>query len=201
MLLSDGVQPLSPIAIDAAIIYQLQTDDEVAFEKVFHQYYRKLYYFFLKKTQSQDISEELVQETFIKLWSHRRGLTPTLLLSIQIFRIAKTSLIDLLRKKARSRISTIPIEDLSSLPATPLDPDPMDAHSLILQLRDSLSLLSPMRRKIMELRLNGFSNQEIASDLSLSIRTVENQVNKALHEIRQRIGIPILLCSLMLGFY
>lgn len=199
-LFSDGVFPNSPssVHIDAVIIYRLQKDDEGVFEKVFHEYYKKLYFFFLKKTKSADISEELVQETFIKLWSHRKRLNPSLSLSIQLFRIAKTTLIDLLRKKAKSRISSLSADELTALPATHIQPEPADSHSIIIQLRKSLSLLSPMRRKIIELRLNGLTNQEIASNLSISIKTVENQINKAFHDIRQNIGIPLSLFLLVM---
>lgn len=197
----DGVFPNSPspIHIDAATIYQLQKDDdEGAFEKIFHEYYEKLYLFFLKKTKSADISEELVQETFIKLWSHRKRLNASLSLSIQIFRIAKTTLIDLLRKKAKSRISSLSADELTALPATHTQPESADSHSIIMQLRKSLSLLSPTRRKIIELRLNGLTNQEIASNLSISIKTVENQINKAFHDIRQNMGIPLSLLLLIM---
>jgi RNA polymerase sigma factor, sigma-70 family len=189
---------LSPVHIDAFIIYRLQEGDEAAFEKVFHEYHKKLYFFFLRKTKSVDISEELVQETFIKLWSHRKRLNVSLSISIQLFRIAKTTLVDLLRRKAKSRISSLSDDELTALSETQVQPEPADSHSVVVQLRKSVSLLSPMRKKIIELRLNGLTNQEIASCLSISIKTVENQINKAFHDIRQNIGIPLSLLLLVI---
>jgi RNA polymerase sigma-70 factor (ECF subfamily) len=202
-LFNDEVFPdsLSPTHIDAFTIHLLRKDDEGVFEKVFHEYHKKLYFFFLKKTKSSGISEELVQETFIKLWSYRKRLNVSLSLSIQLFRIAKTTLIDLLRREAKSRIRFLSPDELTVLPETQIQPEPVDTHSVIIQLRKALSLLSPTRRKIIEQRLNGMTNQEIASNLSISIKTVENQINKAFHDIRKNICMPSLIMLLAICSY
>lgn len=189
----------SPVHIDAFVIYQLQKDDAETFKKVFDKYHEKLYFYFLKKTKSADISKELVQETFIKLWLYRNRLDKGLSLSIQLFRIAKTTLIDLLRRKAKSRVYSLPYEEIivaSEQLATP--PENIETRSLVVHLKHSLSKLSPMRRKIIEQRLEGFSNQEIAINLSISVKTVENQINKAFHDIRQNISIPLTILLLVI---
>jgi RNA polymerase sigma-70 factor (ECF subfamily) len=186
--------------MEAFIIHQLQQDSEEVFEKIYHEFHQKLYHYFLKKTKSATVSEDLVQETFIKLWRYRDRLNADLSLSIQIFRIARTTIIDLLRKNARTRINSIPVDDLSSLAEARalIQPEAAEAPAGLSQVRSSLSLLSPMRRKIIEQRLEGLTNQEIAVNLSISLKTVENQINKAFHDIRRHIGIPLSILLLIL---
>src|SRR5580658_6589478 len=78
-------------------IAALQEGDTVIFQQVFNQYYEKLFFYMLSKTKSSYLSEEAVQLTFIKLWQYKASLNQEIPLSIQLFRIARTTLIDLLR--------------------------------------------------------------------------------------------------------
>jgi RNA polymerase sigma-70 factor (ECF subfamily) len=135
----------------------------------------------MKKTQSVEIAEELVQLTFIKLWRSRRHLREDLPISQQLFRIAKTTLIDLLRSKAALR--EVPLQQLGTMDIADEAPPP-DNYRLTL-VRESISQLPPMRKKIMAFRLEGLSNQEIADTLSISRKTVENHLNRAVREIRE----------------
>jgi RNA polymerase sigma factor (sigma-70 family) len=171
--------------MDEALIYSLQQGSEEVFRGIYDDYHPKLYGYFLKKTRSPGVSEDLVQETFIKLWRFREGLNPELSLSIQVFRIARTTIIDLLRKNARSRMESVPFTHMAQLADSLSQTDPSEALPRLSHIRDTLSRLSPMRRKIIEQRLEGFSNHEIAANLSISKKTVENQINKAFQEIKK----------------
>lgn len=168
--------------MSAVLISKLQQGSETAFRELFQSFHEKLYYYFLQKTRSVDISEELVQLTFIKIWRFRQNLDVELPVSQQLFRIARTCMIDLLRREANNR--TVPLETIASpnIPETPAvlhDEDPLEA------LQETLATLPPMRRKIITCRLQGLTNKEIADQLAISRKTVENQVNRAVRDIRR----------------
>jgi hypothetical protein len=80
-------------------IQQIQSGNSKSFEQVYHIYHTRLYYYVLKHTRSTYLSEEAVQLTFIKMWENRRQLSPHFDLSVQLFRIARSITIDLLRKE------------------------------------------------------------------------------------------------------
>jgi len=80
------------------IVSQIKSGNELVFQQVFNEYHEKLFYYILKKTNSDYMAEEVVQLTFIKLWNTRENLNEEYQISSQIFRIAKTTLIDLIRK-------------------------------------------------------------------------------------------------------
>lgn len=176
--------------MDSISISAIREGSEAAFEAVYHAFHQKLYAYFLKKTGAEAISKELVQQSFIKLWRFRKNLNEELSLSIQLFRIAKTVAIDLLRKEARNR--AVPVDDhfISEIPVAAKEEMLYDKIHLV---KNELRHLSPMRRKIMEYRLEGFSNSEIASSMAVSKKTVENQINKAIHDIRKKIDMPLVL--------
>jgi len=86
---------------------------EDQFEQLFHTYHKKLYFYFIKKTGSEFLSEELVQLTFIKFWKNFGKIPPEKAsFSSQIFCIARSTLIDaLFTRTCQSCPPTIPVEN------------------------------------------------------------------------------------------
>jgi RNA polymerase sigma-70 factor (ECF subfamily) len=161
---------------------------------VYYEFHEKLYFYFLKRTTDADVATELVQLTFIKLWRYRSHLNETLPLSQQLFRIARTTLIDVLRRKAQHRSFPVATDQLPELPDT----------SRVMQERETLDMvhramehLSPERKKIIQYRINGFSNREIAAHLSISLKTVENQVNRAIKQLKESIALLLMLLNFL----
>jgi RNA polymerase sigma-70 factor (ECF subfamily) len=72
-----------------------------------------------------------------------------------------------------------------------------EVSPVITKIRSSLPLLPPVRRKIIEQKLEGFSNPEIASNLSISQKTVENHLNKAFHQLKKHLQVPLFLILLL----
>ena len=183
--------------MDRALISSIQSGSETAFRQVYDTFHQKLYGYFLQKTRSTDLSGELVQLTFIKLWRFRAHLNTDLEVSPQLFRIARTSMIDLLRQKAALRIvslEVVPQPEIVEEPALLQGDDPLDA------IRESISQLPPERRRIITWRLEGLTNSEIAHQLHISKKTVENQLNRALRDIR-KFNTEASLVALILTLY
>jgi RNA polymerase sigma factor (sigma-70 family) len=172
--------------MSAELLHALKNGSDAAFAELFEDVHRQLYHFFLKKLRSSTLAEDLVQETFIKLWRYRASLDPALPLSLQLFRIARTVGIDALRKAARTRVVALPDADLEPLaPLVEFLPES--------GMMQALSILTPQCRRIIEQRLQGFSNQEISANLSISKKTVENHINKAFQEFRRHPEMPLFL--------
>lgn len=161
----------------------IRSGDERAFAKLYKQYHPKLYVYFYKKTGSAYLCEELVQLTFTKLWNSRCSLKEELEADIQLFRIARSSLIDLLRKEAAEKRRLQELANRISTQEAVYDPQvSRDAEE---KLRGALDSLPLVRRKILLLsREHGFSYKEIADMLSLTPKAVENQIARALKQLR-----------------
>ena len=172
----------------------IQQGDTFIFEQVFHEYHEKLYFYTLHKTNSAWLAEETVQLTFIKLWQYRASLDESLDISPQLFRIANTTLIDLLRKQQHAA-------SLSGKPGYQADTHQahdlvaqLDAAELARQVQDTVRRMPHARRKVFEMsRIKGMSYREIATELSLSVKTVENHIAHALKQLRHLITFLLIL--------
>jgi RNA polymerase sigma factor (sigma-70 family) len=183
--------------MDTALIISLQNGSEESFKEIYHGFHKKLYFYFLKKTESASLSQDLIQETFIKLWRYRLTLKTDLSVSLQLFRIARTVAIDSLRVNARNRMEAVPASHIIELSDSVIESPAPEVSQAIVKIRSSLSILPPVRRKIIEQKLEGFSNPEIASNLSISPKTVANHLNKAFHQLKKHLELPLFLIVLL----
>src|SRR5580692_4944427 len=144
-------------------IAALREGDTFAFQQVFAQYHEKLYFYTLGKTKSSYLAEETVQLTFIKLWRCRSSLNPEISLSIQLFRIAKTTLIDLLRSNEYNNRIFVVMSLARKNPFGNNVDEQIDESELKKKVLKGVEQMPAMRRKIFELsRFDGLSYKEIA---------------------------------------
>lgn len=180
------------------IIEAVKNGDPNAFSMVFDQLHGKVFGFFMKRTQNnRELAKELSQLTYIKLWQSRHTLSLSHTIDKQLFVMAKYTLIDYLRGEARA---AKPKEALLQQKTEALSEMSNSLFEGTDYVMASLKQLPPTRKKILQLKmLNGYSNKEIASLLSISVKTVEDHVTKALNELRTTttLSVPFLLFLLL----
>ncbi len=169
----------------------------LVFNEVYHSFHKRIYFFILHKTRSSFIAEETTQLTFIKCWNYRESLSPDLDIGVQLFRIARTTLIDLLRKDRVYMEKVIHII-ASSSPSVDELWEQLAETELQRRLADALNKMPPMRRKVFEMsRFKGMSYKQIAHELSLSSRTVEAHIFQAVKQLKHYLGLLLLLTALL----
>ena len=152
------------------------------FSTLFDQYYGKLYRFALKSTRETDLSEELVQETFIKLWEHFENID-NVDRSIESYLIMtlKNKVIDLYRK-TQSREKHI--NHFSLLQNKQIEID--DQWELNEQIDAVYASLDHKTREIFLLsRDQGLSYKAISEVKNISVKTVEAHISKGLAAFRE----------------
>ncbi|MBV8253567.1 MAG: sigma-70 family RNA polymerase sigma factor [Chitinophaga sp.] len=166
------------------LLAAIRSGDHAALEQVYDEWSGRLYGYFYKKTGSQYLAEELVQIAFIKLWTSRHLLSDEWPLQVQLFRIMKTSLIDVIRKEIRD---TAAFQQYKSHITTTNAYTPEPATDAQLQeIHKIMDTMPPVRRKVFHMSRNlGFSYKQIALHLAISPRTVENHIAQALKQLRQ----------------
>jgi RNA polymerase sigma-70 factor (family 1) len=175
-------------------VVEIQVNNTIVFEEVYRRYHERFYFFVLKRTSSEDIAEEVVQKAFIKLWEYRANLSPDLSIEIQLARITRTVLIDTLRKKAVERKV---INHIGQRLPTVNYEDPVLEKELNHKIVTAIESLPPVCKKIFRLsREEGLSYKEIAQQLSISPKTVENQISKALRVVREVVAVCVILSAI-----
>jgi RNA polymerase sigma-70 factor (family 1) len=174
-------------------IAALKKGNLLVFNEVYYSYHKKIYFFILRKTRSSFLAEETTQLTFIKCWKYRESLSDELDIHIQLFRIARTTLIDLLRKENVYEEKVIHvISRYSSLSDEVWEK--LTERELQHKLAHALEAMPPMRRKVFEMsRFKGMTCQQIAHELSLSSRTVEAHIFQAVKQLKHYLSLCLLL--------
>lgn len=178
------------------IVEQLKEGSKEAFRLLFDSYGPKIHAFAISYLKNESEAEELLQDVFLKLWELRSGLDSSKNIKSFLFKICINLIYDLMRRKnIEQAYLYYSGQNHSSCGENTW-------HEVIYQ--DMLSNLSKLvasmpeqRQRIFRLsKEDGLSNDEIASRLQLSKRTVENQLYRAVSFLKDKIGngsIPALL--------
>ena len=171
--------------------------DADSFREVYDQFHVKVFRYFLKRASLHDTATELTQQLFIKLWQSRHTMSAAHSLEVQLFTMANSVWIDYLRSEATRRKYQITVADFEPIPEANLDQPAFHAVEASDSFRQAMHKLPPVRKKVFILKmLHGFSNQEIAGRLSVSVKTVEDHLWKAMRFIRSM--MTTLWCMLLL---
>ena len=167
------------------ILLQFKSGDRAAFDYLFKMYAPRLGYFCLKLVNKTD-AEEIVQETFLKLWETREKVNAELNFNTYITTIAKNLIYDMFRRKLveqryYQQFQPILREQLAA-------ENKLYADNLREVMFEHINKLSDQQREVMMLKSKGFNNDEIAELLGISKRTVETHLNKAYKKLRTDIS-------------
>lgn len=175
---------------DGVLVERLAADDRDAFEACYYKYHAPLYRFALKLLKSPMLAEEVVHDTFLKIWENRQRLDAALSLRSYLFTITRNDVLNLLARSARE--AAIAQEILASFGegihnATENEVVYNDYHRIVQQAIDQLP---PQRRQVFTLcRLEGKSYEEAATLLNISTGTVSDHMVKAGKTLRQFLNI------------
>jgi RNA polymerase sigma-70 factor (ECF subfamily) len=165
------------------LLEQIAQGDEAAFGLLFHAYFPTLRPFLLKLTLSAADTEEVLQETFVRLWMGRDKLADVQNLNAWVFTVASNECYKYLRRKNLRR------DGLSSLGLHEDDQTTLDTvhfHEVSRLIAEAVRLLPTQRRRIYRMsRDEGLKIPEIATALHLSPNTVKNVLVTSLRFIRQ----------------
>ena len=167
---------------DQALAHAIKESDLAAFKVIYYRYYKPLCRFVWVRTYSAELSEDLTQEVFTRLWQNRHRLIIKKSLKAYMYRIANNLLIDFYRKKSRE------IKYLSKP-----TPHSQSAYTVnydeILNLNFAINKLPDKLRTAFYLsRFEGFTYAEIAKSFHISAKTVESRIAKALRLLRKELS-------------
>ena len=161
------------------LIKAFKKGDERAFRALFDLYHERLYFFLFSLLKSKEDAEEIIQETFLKIWESREQFWEDYPFEYLLFRIAKNASLNYNRKKVNRAVFERNFgffADFSEYSA--------DQYVLFKEtqhiIETILNGLPPKRKEIFLLqKVEGLSRQEIADKLNISIITVDHQLFKA----------------------
>lgn len=160
-------------------------DDREAFRELIGHYQQRIYSASYKLTASHEISEEILQDVFVKIWLNRYKLGDLEHPFSYIYRTLMNTVYDHIRSnKHRSQIKQLVMDE--SEPFTNDMETTIETKDLENIIRQAVSGLTPQRRAVYELRFEqGLSYDEIAEKLQITASTARNTFMIAIQSIRK----------------
>ncbi|PST84545.1 RNA polymerase sigma-70 factor [Pedobacter yulinensis] len=161
---------------------EIQSGNKTAFDELFGLYYDRLVCFAKHYTRQAESAEDITSELFVRIWLMRTRLSAIMQPEVYLYISIKNACFNLSRanRKRTAVLSPQPVEDSFDPPANDRA-NHMEDKELQRILDLAVGALPAQRRLIFRLvKEEGFKSAEVASVLGISIRTVENQLYKAI---------------------
>lgn len=166
--------------------------ENTAFSKIYRIYFPKLVRFSREYVVSTEDAENIVQDIFMYLWEHRDMLESLTNPNAFLFTLTKNRCIDFYRHKVRTESKK---ESLDALPERELklkmealqqfDENMFTVDDIDALLNKAIDHLPEKCRQVFILsRMEGLKHEEIATQLNISVNTVQNHIVTALRKLK-----------------
>ena len=149
---------------------------------LFEKHHISLFNFFMRLTGNRNISEDLVQEVFMRMLKYRSTYQGRSKFTLWMYQIARNAHIDFLRKKK----NTLPLDEQWSEPITSeaSPAEKLEGDQEVLLMRQALAQLPLKKREVLILsRYQNLKYKEIAELMDCHIGTVKAHVHRAIKEL------------------
>lgn len=184
------------------LLHQLAGGSETAFRQLYDSHKDDVYSFAMGITRSVPLAEEIVQDSFIKLWQHRNELPGIQKFESWFFTITRNLCYSALRKIALDR-------KIQQAPELQAEQHVATAEDILITrenrelVQQAIHQLPEQQQRVYKLhREAGLTYDEIATELHISRNTVKEHLRRAVTAIRayleMRLAITITLLSFIL---
>jgi len=173
---------------EKTLIRNVKNSKKSSFQKLFYQFHDQLFRFVIYRIQDPDIAKDITQETFLRVWEKRESLQPKKSFFSLLARISTNLCHD------HFRYTEVRLRNKDRIPEngrSHFDNPEEVVQALAIEkiVRALVNEKLPQKCRIIFIlsRIEGLSNQEISINLGLSIRTVENQIYRALKILKKHL--------------
>ncbi len=170
---------------DLLLFGQVKNDDLSSYEIIFKKYFKELYRFAFGYVRDATIAEEMAQEVFLYVWEKRKQIEIQTTLKTYLYSAIKNKCLNYIKLELPKQQSMADVSEVMlSVSSTKIDEG--ENEKLKEYIRLAVDDLPKKCRKIFILSRNaGLTYEEIAEELDLSKKTVENQMGIALKKLRE----------------
>ena len=188
--------------IDVKLLQRFQNGDIIAFQQIYETFCDPLYRFAHSYLKESFEAEEIVQDVFLKVWEKRAEVDVQKSFKSYLYQITVNKIFNELKQRiVRQKYVQQVMHAEQATEETP--ESSIQFHELNDKLEQLLNELPKQQRTIFVMsRWKGLTNVEIADQLNLSIRTVENQIYRATRFLKLHLNdnYPVLILLIVFGF-
>ncbi|AYB31916.1 RNA polymerase sigma-70 factor [Chryseolinea soli] len=167
------------------LVTLLKEGSEPALKELFLRFEQKILLYVFRLTRSHEVAEEILQDTFVKLWECRESLDMSLSFSAFVYKIAKNRILNYLRSNT-AQVAMKKAYSLSMVTSRNATEEQIFFNEYVQIADRAIDCLPPQRKSIFKMSRNeGKSYEEIAVTLGISKNTVRVQIVQSLKDIRR----------------
>lgn len=184
---------MDDIQLEDKYLKELGNGSHKAFDTLFLQYHPKVIQFLNGFVKDEETACDMAQEIFFKIWTNRSTISKVGSFKNYLFRMARNMVYDYFdHSLVKERYSQKQQE--TYIPYTDIIEEELYAQELSLLIDIAIEKMPAQRKRIFRMsRQEGLSNEEIARELDINKRTVENHITQALSDIRKIIVVCLQL--------
>jgi RNA polymerase sigma-70 factor, ECF subfamily len=168
---------------------EIKKGNIAVFEKVFREFYAPLTLYVTGILKDKDIAEEIVQDFFYNFWKNREQLDVHTSLKSYFFQSVRNRALKYIRHENVKQKYADMVFDSALDQVSSSGMSVYELKELENRINQVLDKLPPVCSRIFRMsRFEGLKYKEIADRLSISVKTVEANMSKALSEFRQHLG-------------
>ncbi|WP_051959964.1 RNA polymerase sigma factor [Sphingobacterium sp. ML3W] len=183
-------------------VKELITGSKSAFESLYHYYRPLIYTAIFKMIKSHELSQEIFQDVFVRIWGQRENLDPDKSFKAYIYMIAKNLIYDHFRQISADRIKLDTFKSFYLKTSSNDIETALDLKETQAYLDQILEMVPEKCRHVYVLcKLEGRSYEEVSKMLNISIATVNNHIVKATRIIKNNWKSEIYLLFLFFHIF
>lgn len=167
---------------DEILIAGIGKDDYTSYNKLFVRYYSRLCYYVYRMLMDKEDAEDVVQELFLTLWNNRKKIEINENVSGYLYRMAKNMALNHIRSETNYRSVLENREE----PLSYYEENQLESEEFRIALNDCINHLPDRCKEVLLLhRVKGLKQKEIADQLSISVKTIKNQIHSSLQRLKK----------------
>jgi RNA polymerase sigma-70 factor, ECF subfamily len=182
------------------LLKAVQQGDENALEMIFKEYYQPLCRYAQSFLGDRDEAEEVVQALFTTIWEKRSSMEVSSSLRCYLYQTVRNRCLNVIKHE---KIKQLHVAHESSVMPSSHEgvSDSLHAKELEQRIFAAIQQLPEQCRLVFNLsRFEELRYQEIATQLNISVKTVENQMGKALKVMRQQLSDYLFVLIILLNY-
>ncbi len=181
-------------------ITSIRNGNTAVFESLFKKYYKPLCAYAITVLKDKDYSEEIVQQVFVKIWERRSMLNITTSLKAYLYQSVRNDCLNVLKhEKVKEQYRRYKVIDMQQQHDSASHR--LASRELEEQIQNAIDALPEQCGIIFRMsRFEELKYKDIAEQLDISVKTVENQMGKALKLMRTKLAEYVTVIFFFISF-
>lgn len=167
---------------DERLVAAIRKGDYASYNTLFVRYYSRLCYYVYRLLMDKEDAEDVVQDLFLTLWNHRSRIEIEENVSGYLYKMAKNLALNHIRTKTNYKTLLENQEDTHSY----YEENQLESEEFRVILYDCINELPGRCKEVLLLhRVKGLKQKEIADQLSISVKTIKNQIWASMQRLKK----------------